>query len=127
MPVVEMRSIERIEEAYDGPQDHFMMTNEGLAQYWSDQRGSGLGILSVCSRWIAHVKVPHDDIEVHEAVLDMDKYLAWARPRVDKDPEVDLDEALAYRALLASHWNEQFKEGGKTREDGLGPIEAVLG
>ena len=127
--VVEMRSIEQIEGDYAGPQEHFEMTNDVLAQYWSDQRGKdghggGLGVLSVCSRWIAGVKVDPGDKEVYEAVLDMDHYIAWARK--NPGPDVDVDEALAYRALLAAHWNEQFRKAGTKREDQLGPIEAVL-
>lgn len=116
--VIEMRSIEQIEEDYG-----VELSNEVLAQYWSDQPGNGLGVLSVCSRWMSGHQVDNDDPQVLEAVKDMDKYIAWAREH--PGPDVNLDEALAYRAMLAEHWNTQFKDGGE-RGDGNGPIEAVL-
>jgi len=116
MGVVDMRSIEEIEEQYG-----VEMSNEGLLQYHGGQETA---IYSVGSCWMAARWVKNDAEVVKRAVDEMDSYIAWARAH--PGPEVNLDEALAYRALLAAHWNEQFKKEGHTREDELGPIEAVL-
>jgi hypothetical protein len=116
MGVVDMRSLAEIESCYD-----VEMTNDGLLQYHG---GQGSAIYSVGSCWMAGHNVANEAEVVKRAVDEMDSYITWARSH--PGPEVNLDEALAYRALLATHWNEQFRKEGHTREDELGPIEAVL-
>lgn len=106
--MMETRSIEQIEEDYDVE----AMTNDGLLGYHGGQFSA---VYSVGSRWMGHEKVGHDDESLFDAVDEIDSYLRTAK-------EEDRGEALAYRAMLAAHWNEQFKNGGK-RDDDLGPIE----
>ena len=113
--LIERRSIEEIEASYPDVE----LSNDGLLNYHG---GQGSAIYSVGSRWMGHAQVDNDDETVKRAVEEMDSYIEWATPRVGTDPEINLDEALAYRAMLAAHWNTQFDDGGE-RDDGFGPIE----
>ena len=114
--LLERRSVEEIEACYDVELD-----NLGLCNYHG---GMGSGIYSVASRWIGREQADTDDEQIHRAVMEMDKYIAWAAPPESTDTEINMNEALAYRAMLAAHWNSQF-DGGGHREDDLGPIEAT--
>lgn len=90
--MIEMRTLEQIEEHYN-----VVLDNDILLRYHGGQWSS---IYSLTSRWHSNIYIENSDQHIKGAVEELDQYLK---------NHPDDNEALAWRALLASMWNQQFK------------------